>query len=89
MELLKSKAEEPKVIDEHKDIVVQEIVSATDHHEILSVSEDSSELKDIKDEILNSIYKPDELKDFKKEKNVPERAQDDNASLRDSILEMN
>ena len=42
MELLKSKAEEPEVIDEHKDIVVQEVVTATDHHEILSVVEDTS-----------------------------------------------
>ena len=42
MELLKSKAEEPEVIDEHKDIVVQEVISATDHSEIISVNEDKS-----------------------------------------------
>ena len=42
MELLKSKAEEPEVIDKHKDIVVQEVITATDHHEIISVNEDKS-----------------------------------------------
>ena len=47
MELLKSKAEEPEVIDEHKDIVVQEVVTATDHHEIISVNEDKSHHQDL------------------------------------------
>ena len=47
MELLKSKAQEPEVIDEHKDIVVQEVVKATNHHEIISVNEDKSHHKDL------------------------------------------
>ena len=64
------------MIDKQKNVVVQEIVSATDHHEIISVNEDT---KQIEDELkgIPTMLSPEEIEWYKEFKDTLKKESED------------